>query len=850
MSQTVTASTAAPKAKKAAQRRIPLWSRLLIGPVIAVIAIYMVSASLVSPYFKSVFAIAAVYGVIVLSVSLLAGWSGVWSMGQPAMVAIGAYTAGYGSSHGWSLEVVLVVAMAIAAVSGAFLGFAGSRFSILYIALLTLAFNLVVIEIIIHWSEVTGGDVGIPVATLTSITGLFTISSGGVAAGCFAIGAAGVIASLAVLARRTSGRRRMTAAKSHPIAARTLGIAPEAQVTYGFAISAAIGAVGGVLYAVVGGWVSEDSASTAFGVELIAATVLGGVGSIIGSVLGGVYLAFSPSLANLLHLSQPILQGLILILSLLLLRKGLAEPIGRLIRRPFRLAQQDAMATKASEKFSLPPRDVATGDSDLKISDLTVRFGGLKALSDIGFEIDRGQVVCIIGPNGAGKTTFFNVLSGLLPKKAVSGHVTYESSDLRATRATGRTRLGIARTFQHAELFSELTVLQNVLSSRRATSQADIAKAMNLLELLNLDDIANEFPDQLAFGARKRIDLARAVFSQPQLLLMDEPFGGLDNAERQVMGEAIRWVRDQGVTIVVIDHVLDDLRAIADRFIAFDFGTVLKSGTPAEVLADPAVIAAYLGGESSRAARPTDRDLTEAEPLVTLRDVDFRYGSVHALEGVDLTIRRGEIVAVVGANGAGKSTVGKVLHGVLKGSGERVVATKRLRTSLAPEGRGLFNTLSIKENLEVAGYAAGLSRNEIRTELARWSDWLPERVRSRMTAPAGALSGGEQQMVAIARALMAKPDVLILDEPALGLAPNLVDEVYNRILELSGSGLTVVVLEQLLSRAMSVSDTLSVLRDGRIVYHGSPDEPDFETRAETAYFGFETDVIERTQAAE
>jgi ABC-type branched-subunit amino acid transport system ATPase component/ABC-type branched-subunit amino acid transport system permease subunit len=818
-------------------RRIPIGVRLAIGPLIAVIVIVLLAGDLVSPFLGSVLALAAVYTVVVLSVSLLAGWSGVWSIGQPGMVAVGAYTAAFGSTQGWPLEVVVLVSILIAGAFGAFLGFAGSRFSTLYIALLTLAFNLMILEIIIHWTPVTGGDVGIAVGELTSVTGLFSLVGGAPGAELFVVGAAGVIASLAVLARKTSARRRISAAKSHPIAARTVGIAPEGQIAFAFAVSAALAAFGGVLYALVGGYVSEETASTGFGVEIIAATVLGGVGTISGAALGGLFIAFSPNLASILHISQPILQGVILILALILLRKGLAVPIGALLRRLFRIAHQDTSRPGiVTETFALPKRAPEATGSLLKVDDLSITFGGLKALRDIGLEIGRDEVVCIIGPNGAGKTTFMNAVSGLLPKKTVSGTIRYESTHLGPGGAVRRHRLGIARTFQHAELFSDLTVVQNVLASRRRTGRGELVRAMSLLEQLGLRDHADDFPDQLAFGARKRIDLARALFTAPQLLLMDEPFGGLDDAERQVMRAAIEWVRGQGVTVVVIDHVLDDLRSLADRFVAFDFGTVLASGTPDEVLADPRVIEAYLGGESSQSARSV-REEPIGDELITMTDVGYRYGTVRAVEGLTMTVRRGEITGIVGANGAGKSTTGKLLHGDIRGHGDRTVREGRTRISLVPEGRALFAQLSVKENLEVAGYAAGLSGREIKAELHRWTAWLPERVRTRMGSPAGALSGGEQQMVAIARALMAKPEVLILDEPALGLAPNLIDEVYARILELSASGVTVVLLEQLLSRAASVCDQVIVLRDGGIAHVGRPGDDDFDAQLEAAYFG-------------
>ncbi len=290
--------------------------------------------------------------------------------------------------------------------------------------------------------------------------------------------------------------------------------------------------------------------------------------------------------------------------------------------------------------------------------------------------------------------------------------------------------------------------------------------------------------------------------------------------------------------MIIIDHVIEDLFAVADRVVAFDFGQPIGSGTPDVVLDDEVVRASYLGASTERPRR--SRVPAGGDPLVTLAGVGHRYGGVVALDGVDLQIRRGAVLAVAGANGAGKSTLGQVVHGsIVPATGARSVGEidgRVPRSSLVPEGRALFKTLSVRENLEVAAYAAGVRGRELRSRLDGTLDWLPERVRSRLSVSAAALSGGEQQLLATARALMAAPDLLVLDEPALGLAPALVDEVYARISGLAERGLTVVVLEQLLTRAIGLADEVVVLHEGVVALHGTPDDPDFAARAERAYF--------------
>jgi ABC-type branched-subunit amino acid transport system permease subunit len=272
------------------------WAQLAAGPVLALVMVLVVKGGGLSSVWTYNVALVAVYGVVVLSVSLLAGWGGVWSVGHPAMFAIGAYTAAYGSAHGWPLEVVILAAMAMAAVCGAFLGYAGARFSVLYISLLTLAFNLVVLELIGRWPGVTGGDQGVPVNTLTSAVGLghYDSASGAVDGSLVAFG---VTLAIAVLLRRSALRMRLVAVKSHPSASRSIGIAPELQTALGFAVSAAFTGLAGVFLAMITGFVSPDPFSLSLAVTIIAAAVLGGIGSIGGAFTGGMILGILETFA-------------------------------------------------------------------------------------------------------------------------------------------------------------------------------------------------------------------------------------------------------------------------------------------------------------------------------------------------------------------------------------------------------------------------------------------------------------------------------------------------------------------------------------------------------------------------
>jgi len=813
-----------------------------LGPAAgAVLMVFMASGAIPAYQMYSV-ALAAVYSIVVLSVGLLAGWSGIWSVGHPAFFAIGAYFAAYGSGHDWPLEAVVLGAVATGAALGAFLGYAGARFSVLYIALLTLAFTTVTLELVNRWSSVTGGDQGVPVLQLRSALGLGTLPGGGTEPQYLAVGAAAVVLALAVPAAASGLRMRLVAAKSHPLAARTIGIAPEAQSSLSFAVSAACTSFAGVLLGLITGFVSPDPFSLTFGISLIAACVLGGVGTILGAVAGGIYLTWNPSLSSAVGLPQPVVQGIVLIGVLLFLPGGvvpfLAAPARSVMRRVLRRpdTERSSPPGPSADLSPLQPPSEATGDGPalLRLEHVSVSYGGLKALEDASLSVRQDEILAVIGPNGAGKTTLLNALSGLTGNGLVSGTADFAGRPLLKARATSRRRLGIGRTFQHAEVFSELTVAENVLCTRRRVTARDRAAVARLLHSVGLADVAGRRPTELPFGLQKRLDLARAMAEEPKLLILDEPFGGLDAGERALLAQHIRRLNAGGTAVVVIDHVLDDLFSVAHRVLAFDFGRTIGEGTPDTVLQDPKVRSSYLGAVGSRAELP---EHTGERSMIRLRGIGHTYGGVVALRDVGLDVRKGVVLGIAGANGAGKSTLAGILHGSLKPACGDRASDGAVRTSLAPEGRALFKTLSLRENLEVAAYAAGVTGAPLRERLEETVQWLPTRLRDRMSASAAGLSGGEQQMLAIARALIVRPDVLIVDEPALGLAPALVDEVYDRLVRLAHDGLTVVLLEQLLSRAMSVCHEVAVLHEGVIAAQGRPGDPAFAALAEAAYFG-------------
>jgi len=250
----------------------------------------------------------------------------------------------------------------------------------------------------------------------------------------------------------------------------------------------------------------------------------------------------------------------------------------------------------------------------LEIKNVAKSFGGLQALSNVSFSVDKGQVKSLIGPNGAGKTTLFNIVTGF--ESITSGAVVFSGERIDGLKPYVIARKGIARTFQNVELFGNMTVIENImmgchvrteagllggafrLPSARREAQAILHNSLELLDFVNLNDRAHEDSTGLPFGLQRYLEIARALATEPKLLLLDEPASGLDPTESQALGELILRIRDRGVTVVLVEHNMDVAMEISDEIVVLNYGANIAEGTPRQIQSNPDVVAAYLGDAS------------------------------------------------------------------------------------------------------------------------------------------------------------------------------------------------------------------------------------------------------------
>ncbi|MEA2681793.1 MAG: branched-chain amino acid transport system ATP-binding protein [Chloroflexota bacterium] len=503
----------------------------------------------------------------------------------------------------------------------------------------------------------------------------------------------------------------------------------------------------------------------------------------------------------------------------------------------------------------------------LKVEHAGIAFGGVRALSDVSLELNRGEILGLIGPNGAGKTTLFNLISGVLVPDR--GQILFDDKQTAHLKPHERAQLGIARTFQNLQLWKTMTVLENCMTPQDALRGRNIvADALRLpgavraehearergegiLHALDLLEHADELAGDLPVGLQRRVELARALCMRPRLLLLDEPASGLDATETEELAGLLRRIRDRfQVSILLVDHDMSLVMRACHFIYVLDFGEMISAGRPEQVRDDPKVIAAYLGDAEPAAAerevtskdkkspaKPARRagaavtpeevaaagSTKRREALLEVHNLGAGYGGIQVIRDVKLTVGKGEVVACIGANGAGKTTTLRAISGVIRPTSGKVIfngidITRKPAEWIVgrgmlhvPQGRGLFPKLSVEETFRLAAYSGSSSDNYDAA-----FDAFPV-LKERRAQLVGTLSGGQQQMVAMARALLVKPELLLVDEMSQGLAPLVVQQLFEHITLFKDQGIAVLLVEQFVDSALSVADRAYIFEQGTIV---------------------------------
>ncbi|ANF57139.1 branched-chain amino acid ABC transporter ATP-binding protein/permease [Halotalea alkalilenta] len=582
-----------------------------LGFLLFALGLLIVPLTASNEYELRIFMLFLIYGIIAVGLNVLIGLTGLVSLGQAGLFALGAYTGGITATRfDFDILMASLAAALVSALFGAILAYPTVRVRGVYLAVITIAFGLIIENVAIEWQSLTGGTTGLSSIPSPNLLG---VELSGYA--FYAVLAITLFAATLLTHNLKASRygRAMRASSQSEIAARALGINVPTLRTLAFVIASMSAGVAGAFYSFLNAYISPDIFTFSDSIRFLLMVILGGAGSTFGPVVGAYLLTYLPEYLQQLAAWQTFAYGALLLIVMFALPQGILGTLNSALKRwrphPRRSEPVDARTVTDT----LRPSAQDTSRAELVTRALTVKFGGLTALAEASIRVKPGEIHALIGPNGAGKSTFVNTISGFY--RPTSGEFEIAGQQLSGKRSDEISRLGMARTFQNTELFGDMSVLENVIvgcqqhfgyglaqalvrSPRMRREEREAQRvAIALLDFVGLAMHADDEARFLPFGLQRRLEIARALATRPRILLLDEPAAGLTTQEIDELATMIRQIAALGITVLLIEHHVELIMAVADTVTVLDYGQVIASAPPSVVQRDPRVIEAYFGGQ-------------------------------------------------------------------------------------------------------------------------------------------------------------------------------------------------------------------------------------------------------------
>jgi branched-chain amino acid transport system ATP-binding protein len=791
-----------------------------------------------------------ILAIAAMALNLCVGYTGLVSFGHGTWFGIGAYAAGLIQLRwfGGEIWLPLLLSTVMVGLLSAFAGVIILRRRGVYFSLLTLALAALTYTIAFRWSSVTGGEDGLGGLKRGSI-GPFSLDNALTYYVTVALIGLGLLYALLRLVRSPFGHV-LVAIRENQLRATFQGYPVERYKLTAFVISAVVTGLAGALLAFQTYLVSAEAVSVPFSGEMLAMVVIGGMRSMLGPALGALFFILFRELFSIWTPNWLLWFGLTFVAFVLYSPGGLVGIWATLARRWWPAPEESAAMSKRRIYQGLPLPGFLMPEglkgTVLEVQGVSKQFGGIRAVTNASLQIGAGEIHALIGPNGAGKTTLFNLISGLFP--ADGGTIRLNGLDIEGVSSNLICHRGLARSFQITNVFRELSIYENLRLSLQAQHAMrfniwrDIdsypqvhAQTAELIKFLGLEGIEEIQGGELSYGGQRLVDLGIALGSKPLVLLLDEPLAGLAAAERERVSNLIKNVA-ANIPVLIVEHDIDRVLGFSQAVTVMNQGEVLMTGSPGAVRADRRVQEIYTGTGIPEVEHSRSDEVREgAAQILRFEGVNTFYGKSHILHDATLDVREGEIVALLGRNGAGKSTLLKTLAGLvplasgtIEYEGSNIAGVpapdiSRMGIGYVPQGRGLFAGMTVRENLSLGR----LARKTDGSHGVVWSEekileYFP-RLKERMDVAADYLSGGEQQMVAVARAMSGNVKLLLLDEPFEGLAPTVILELF-KVFDLLRRHTSIVIVEHNLDLVLALADRVFALERGA-VFHTGPAAP-------------------------